>query len=233
MRYLLFLFTLFISLTLSAQNVRTTSTEYDKLTLDAVSVPIDAEMKVVEDHLDEFFDERYDIDIDRTDKDRGSIAYGAEQVVLPLVSPKAVNLYAKVAEAGDRASTVYLSFAFTPNDVVNERAHPESFRAGQSILEEFRTYFYDKYFGEQLEEAREELEDMRDDSSDDSKDAQKARKKIDKYERRIANFERKIEELRQEVGDELESAEEKAERARAIERRIRDLEAQRSRYLRR
>ena len=232
MRFSLLLLICLLTLPLAAQNTRATKTTYDKDGFAALSLGIDADHDEVEDKWDDFWDDRYEIDIDKLDKDRNSIAYKAEQVILPLVSTKAIDVYSKVEELSDTESRVYLTFAFSSADVVTERNHPQSYRAAQAILEEFRTYFYTSYFDEQMADVRKDLDDMRDDSTDDSEDAQKARKKIDKYEKKIADMQRKIEDLREEVGDELESAEEKAERARALEGRLRDLETRRARYLR-
>lgn len=227
--FLLFVATLLI-LPLSAQ-IRSGNITYDKTTMPSLRMTIDAPMDEVEDQWEDFWDDQYDVDIDKLDKDRNSIAYKAEQVSLPLVSQKNVNLYTKIAGL-ENSAEVALAFSFTSNDIVTERAHPDAYRAAESIMNEFRTRFYTKYFDEMIAEVRDDLDDARDDSQDDSKDAEKARKKIKKYRDKIEDYEEKIEEMRDEVGDELESSEEKARRARELETKLRDLQNKRSKYLR-
>ena len=219
-------------LSLSSLNAQVTDgrVTYDKSTFESLRLDIDADYKEVADEWEDFCKARYDVDFDKLDKDRGSIAMNAEQAIVPLVSSKNANLFSKVTGSDTRAE-VALAVTFTENDVVTRSTHTESYDAAKAIMMEFRTYFYSQYFDDKLEEARDELNDMRDDSTDDSKDAQKARKKIEKYEEKIAKYERKIQDMREEVGDELESAEDKAQRARELESRVRELERMRAKYL--
>ncbi len=203
---------------------------FDKTSMEAMRMEIDASPELVTDRWEEFWDDRYDVDIDKTDRDKMSTAFLAEQASIPLVSPKAFGLYSKV-EGNAEKSTVSLAVAFSDKDVATRDVHRESYVAAEAIMQEFRTYFYTSYFDEQLEEARKELDDIRDDSSDASEDAEKAQKKIRKYEDKMAKYQKKIDELRDDVGDELESAEEKAARAEEMARRVRDLEQRRARYL--
>lgn len=229
MKYLLILLFATFSYSIAAQ-VRTGPTEFDKTTMEALQMDIDADYKVVADVWEDFWDDRYDVDFDKLDKDRGSIAFKAEQASVPIISQKNADLFAKV---GGTVESSRLSFAisFTVNDVVTMQAHPKSFEAAKAIMLEFRTFFYTSYFDKKLEEAREDLEDIRDDSSDASKDAEKARSKIKKYEDKIAKYRDKIDKMREEVGDELETAEEKALRAQELENRIRDLVRMKAKYV--
>jgi len=229
MKYLATLIALFVSLTGTAQ-ITTGMAQYDKQTFESMSMTIDADYEVVADKWEDFWKDRYDVDFDKLDKDRGSFAMMADQASVPLISTKNANLFAKVSGT-ETKSEVDFAIAFTNNDVVTMKSHEKSFIAAKAIMSEFRTWFYTDYFDGRLEEARDELADMRDDRQDDSKDAAKARKKIKKYEEKIADYERKIEKMRTEVGDELESAEDKAKRAKELESRVRELERMRSRYL--
>ena len=232
MRPLFLLLLSALTLTLSAQrnNVKEGSAEFDKQRMSALQLDLDAGTDAVMDLWDEFWDDRYDIDVDKKDKDRQGTTYYAEQVSMPIVSDKNFDLWSKVSGSDER-STVSMAVAFTANDVVTRDKYRSSYDAASALLEEFRTYFYTQYFDERLEEARDELEDIRDDSQDASKDAEKARKKIAKMERKIEKLREDIEETRAEVGDELETAEEKARRAGELEQRVRELERMRSRYL--
>ena len=206
-------------------------TKFDKESYSSLRLTIDAPADEVEEAWEDFWDDKYDIDFDKLDKDRNSIAYRAEQVSLALISPKTMNLYSKVTDAENR-SDVALAIVFSANDVVTSSSYPEAYRAAETLLNEFRTTFYTKYFDERIADVRDDLEDMRDDSQDDSKDAEKARKKIEKYRKKIADYEEKIVDLREEVGDELESSEEKARRAEELQTRLRELEQRRAQYLR-
>ena len=235
MKNLLFLLLLITTLTttLAAQrraDISSAFTSFDKTSMEAMQMTLDAEPDRVMDLWDEFWDDRYDVDVDKIDRDKTSTAYKAEQVNLPLISSKAFDLYSKIGGSAER-STVSMAIAFTANDVATRDKHRDSYEAGEAIMNEFYTYFYSKYFDEKLEEARDDLDDIRDDSQDASKDAEKARKKIAKMERKIEKLREDIEETRAEVGDELQTAEDKAARARELEERVRELERQRARYL--
>ena len=229
MRFLSLLLCFTCTLTATAQISEGMAT-YDDKTLTSLRMTIDAPADEVEERWEEFWEDRYDIDIDKLDKDRNSMAYKAEQVRLALVSNKNLDLYSKVTDVDNR-SDIAVAFAYTDSDVISRGAYPDSYRAAESILTEFRTTFYQQYFDERIADVRKDLEDVRDDSRDDTEDAEKARRKIDKYKDKIAKYERRIEDLRDEVGDELESSEEMATRATELERKLRDLEQQRARYL--
>ena len=213
-----------------AATVTDGTTTYDKKTLPSMSIQLDAPVEMVYDIWDDFWDERYDIDIDRSDKDGDNIAYLAEQVPLRSLGDKNLDVYSSVGGNEQRA-TVHLSLAYAENDVITRTNHQGDYRTASAFLDEFRTYFYQRYFDEQLANKRDELADLRDDSQDASEDADKARKKIAKYEDKIEKYRRKIEDTREEVGDELQTAEEKSERVRALEAQLQDLERARKQYL--
>ncbi|WP_420460192.1 hypothetical protein [Neolewinella sp.] len=217
----------------SAQQAATITdgtTTYDKMTLPSMSIQLDAPVDVVYDIWDDFWDERYDIDIDRTDKDGDNIAYLAEQVPVRSLGDKNLDVYSSVG-GNEQRTTVNLSLAYAENDVITRTNHEGDYQTASAILQEFRTYFYQRYFDEKLTDTRDELADLRDDSQDASKDAEKARKKIEKYEDKIDKYQRKIEDARENVGDELQTAEEKSERVRQLELQLQELERTRKQYL--
>ncbi|WP_020570582.1 hypothetical protein [Neolewinella persica] len=231
MKYLLLLAFTISSLAGFAQ-VTSASTQYKKLNFESLRMTVDADYEIVAEQWEEFWKERYDVDFDNLDKEKASIAFLADQAAVPIISVKNANLYSKVGGT-DISSTVSLAVTYTENDVVTRNTYPQSYVAAEAIMLEFRTYFYTKYFDEQLAEVREALDDIRDDSSDASDDADKARKKIEKYEAKIRKFQDKIDKEREDLGDELETAEEKANRAKELERKLRELERDRARYLKR
>jgi|GEM_PF-2081647 len=226
----LFLLLLFISGASLCAQVTSRSVEFDKSNFDALQITIDADYEVVADVWEDFWEERYDVDFDKLDKDRASIALKADQASVPIISQKNADLFSKIGGTKEKA-TVSFAVTFTENDVVTRKTHAKSYDASEAIMTEFRTFFYTRYFDEKLEKARKELDDTRDDSSDDSKDAAKARRKIEKYEDKIEKLKSKIEDERREVGDELESAEMKARKAKELQERVRELEKMRARYL--
>lgn len=205
-------------------------TQFKKMNFDALRMTIDADYEVVAESWEDFWDERYDVDFDKLNKDKSSISFLAEQAVMPIISEKNANLYGKVGGT-DISSTVSFAIAYTENDVVTRISYPRSYEAAEVVMLEFRTYFYTRYYDEKLSAVRGELEDLRDDSSDASDDADKARRKIEKYEAKIRKYQEKIDKERENVGEELETAEEKAARARELERELRELERNRARYL--
>ncbi|MTB50919.1 hypothetical protein [Lewinella sp. W8] len=205
-------------------------TEFKKERYNSLNVSIDASYDLVADYLEDFWDDRYEIDVDKFDKDKNALALSAEQVGLPRISDKNFDLYLKAAESG-RSTTVSASVVFAENDVVTSQNHATAYRATEGILEEFYQYFYSRYFDEQMEEVRKELDDIRDDGQDATDDADKACKKIRKYEEKIAKLQRKIEKEREEVADELDTAEEKSRRSRELEDRLRELQRARAKYL--
>ena len=228
---LLSIFTLLLITNALSAQVQSAMTTYDDQTFPSLRLTLDAPAEEVGEQWEDFLDDRYDVDIDRLDKDRNSMAYRAEQVVLPLVGQKNLDIYTKVTDVDNRTD-VALALAYTAEDVVTKQAYPDAYSAAEAILNEFRTAFYTKYFDDQLADARDDLEDMRDDSQDDSKDAEKARRKIAKYRDKIDKYEERIIDLREEVGDELESSEDKALRAAELENRVREIERRRATYLR-
>lgn len=229
MKNFLILLAVIVALPMFAQ-VKTARTEFDKTTMESLRMDIDADYKEVADRWKDFWDDRYDVDFDKLDKDRNSITLKAEQAVVPIISAKNADLFAKFGGT-DESAKLSFAVAFTANDIVTETMHPRSFTAAQAIMLEFRTFFYTKYFDEKLEAAREDLRDIRDDGSDANKDAKKARSEIKKLEDKIAKYQDKIDEMRKELSDELETAEEKAKRAKELEKKVRDLERLRARYV--
>ena len=217
---------------LAQQNstVRATNTEYDQKTLPSMTVSIDAPVDEVYERWQDFWEDRYEIDIDRTDKDGNSIAYLAEQVRIPGMGDKGMDFYSNV-DGGDQNATVSISFAYSDQDVVTSQNHPQDYQIAEGALQQFVTEFYRTYFDEQLEEVQDELTDIQDDAQDASKDAQRAREKIEKYEEKIEKLRRKIEETREEVGDELRTEEEKARRVRELEEQLQQLRTRRTNYV--
>lgn len=206
------------------------TTEYDQRRLSSMTIALDAPVDAVYDRWEEFWEDRYDIDIDRTDKDGSSIAYLAEEIQLPGVSTAPVALYSNV-DGTDQRSTVSISVA-TGDDMVITRSNDASaFEGASTKLREFQTYFYTRYFDERITDLRDDLEDARDDREDASSDATKAREKIRKYEEKIADLREKIEETREEVGEELEAAEENERRVLDLEAELQRLEQSRRKYL--
>ncbi len=206
------------------------STEYDKKTLPSLVLSIDAPVDAVYEPWQDFWEERYSIDIDRADKDRNSIAYLAPQVSVPAVGEKNVDLYTNVY-GDDQGSKVALSLAYSDSDVVNRAKYPSAYAAGKALLEEFRTYFYTTYFDNRISETREALESMKEDSADASKDVEKARSKIEKYEKRIDKLRGKIDDAREEVGDDLQTSEDKTIRIRQLEDQLQQLQQSRRTHL--
>lgn len=217
---------------LSAQSTdtRNSTTEYDRKTMPSVTLTLNASVEEVYDRWDDFWDDRYEVDIDRTDKDGNSIAYLAEQVSLTKISDKRVDVYSNV-DGGEQSASVSMTLAFADDDIVTAANHPAAFRAASGLLDEFRNYFYQRYFDEALAETQEELEEVRDDTEDASDDARKAREKIEKYEKKIEKLREKIEDTREEVGEELQTEEEKARRVRELEDRLQQLQRDRKNYL--
>ncbi len=233
MKYPLYVLVTLISFPLAAQrtaDIQDGNTEYDKKTLPSLILTLEAPVDAVYEPWQEFWEERYAIDIDREDKDGNSIAYLAPQVNLPGVSEKNLDLYTNVY-GDERGSQVAVSMAFSETDVVDRNKYPTGYAASRAVLEEFRTYFYTAYFDKRVEEVTDALEDVRDDSQDASKDAEKARSQIEKYENKIEKLRRKIEDTREEVGDELQTAEEKATRVRELEDELRTLQVSRRKYV--
>ncbi|TXF88582.1 hypothetical protein FUA23_14030 [Neolewinella aurantiaca] len=229
MKYLFILLFTAYGFMLNAQ-VKSGITEFDKTSMSSLSMDLDADYEEVADVWEDFWKDRYDVDFDKLNKNRSSISYEAEQAVVPIISQKNADLYAKFGGTTESAR-VSFAIAYTANDVVTEEAHPKQYEAARAIMLEFRTFFYTQYFDEKLEKAREDLDDIRDDSSDASKDAEKARSKIEKYESKIEKYQEKIEKMRNEVGSDLETAEEKAKRAQELESKVRELERLRARYV--
>jgi hypothetical protein len=229
MKNILMLILLISSYALIAQ-VTSAPTQFKKMNFEALRMTIDADYELVADKWEDFWQERYDVDFDKLDKGKASIAFLADQAVMPIISQKNANLYSKVGGT-EISSTVSFAIAYTENDVVTQISYPQSYQAAEAVMLEFRTHFYTQYYDEKLSAVRESLEDLRDDSSDASSDADKARRKIEKYEAKIRKYQDKIDKERENVGDELETAEQKAAKAKELERTLRELQRERSRYL--
>jgi len=229
MKYLLSLFCCLASIGLFAQ-VSVKNVSYKKQAMESLQLIIDAEKGEVEDVWDDFWDDRYNIDVDKFDNDKKGTAYLAEQVSVPLISVKNFDLYSKIEDRSEK-SAVSMAVSFASGSSINKVSNREAFDAAEAIMIEFRTYFYTKFFDEKLSVVREELADIRDDSQDANKDAIKARGKIEKYEDKIAKFKEKIEKEREKAGDEFETAEEKSRRAKELADRVRSIEQMKAKYL--
>ena len=226
------LFLTLVSTGIYAQSGRVTetTTEYDKKRLASQTLALDAPVEAVYDIWQDFWEDRYDVDIDRTDKDGSNIAYLAEDLSLSDISSKSFDLYSSV-DGTDKVSTVSVSIGYDGDQVATSQNDPTAFRAAADKLMEFRTFFYTRYFDDRIATVRESLEDAKEEQEDASGDAEKARKQIAKYEKKIEDLRRRIEKTREDVGEELEAAESSEARVRELEEELRQLQSSRTNYV--
>ena len=101
MKNLLLLLALAFTIGLNAQ-ITSRSVQFDKMNFEALQTNIDANYETVADVWEDFWEERYDVDFDKLDKDKASITFKAEQASVPLISQKNADLFSKVLSKVDR-----------------------------------------------------------------------------------------------------------------------------------
>lgn len=227
-----FLFAFLLVSTVSAQRskVMSTTATYEKDAMAAQSITLDAGRSKVQDLWDQFWDERFDVDIDRFDREKSSASYLSEEVIVSTISDKTMDVLSKVSGSSNR-SEVQLSIRFGYDMVVDNNKFPMEFKKAGMILDDFQTYFYERYFSEKITDLKDRLEDVRDEKEDAADDQSKASKKIAKYQDKIRKYEEKIIEEREEMGEERTVEASKADRLRELEKELSELERMRRRYV--
>lgn len=235
MNYLKFSFFLFVScllLPLFAQRsaVKPVTATFNEQSVPSQSITLDAGKDKVEDLWDQFWDDRFDVDIDRSNRDKNSTTYLAEAVTVNIVSDKTMDVLSNVIGSENR-SEVQLTVRFGYDVVVDQNTFPVEYGKTGMVLDDFQTYFYDRYFGERIAEVKDRLADVQDDKEDAVEDQSKAASKIRKWEDKILKYEEKIADARAEIGDEESIEASKADRVKELERELAELERMRRRYV--
>ncbi|PHI19514.1 hypothetical protein CEQ90_12510 [Lewinellaceae bacterium SD302] len=220
--------------TLSAQSrsrVQATMTEYDNQTMASQEITINASQDEVEESWDDFWSDRYDVDVDKADKNRNSITYKSEAAEVSALSNKTMDIYSKLTKLGDNRTGVSLALSFGYDLVATAEKYPDEYQRASTVLDDFQTYFYKRHYDEKIEELRDQLNDVRDDREDAADDQSKASKKIRKYQDKIKKLEEKIADAREEIGEESITEEEKMMRVKELEEKMRMLERERRAYV--
>lgn len=226
----LFLSATFTLTSAFAQAKAITSTTFDKASLAAHEITIEAPADIVIDLWDDYWDDRYDVDIDREDRNREREVYNAKGVTVEAISEKQVDVYSKVAEIDDNTSKVSLGIGLGYDVYASADNFSSSYNTAGEILSAFEPYFYQKYYGEKLSGLKEQLEDARDEKSDLESDLEKSNRRIERWEEDIVKLREDIEKERKEISEARSSMTEQTTKVQQLESDVREMEQLFSRW---
>ncbi|MEM7574237.1 MAG: hypothetical protein AAF433_15130 [Bacteroidota bacterium] len=205
--------------------------DYDGNVYTATQINLEIPQDKVKDYWDNYWDERFDIDVDREDRNRRSEVFLAEEVSIPAVNDKSFDLWSKLTELDEVKTTVSLTFSFGYDISANPENYPVAYRKSQEYLDEFSAFAYERYFDEQIEELQSQLNDLRDDREDAVDDQQKSNRRIERWMEKIEKLEGRIADERAEINEEENIEVNKEQRIAELERDLSSLERRKRSYL--
>lgn len=195
--------------------IEQTTVEYDKQSVDALTVTMKPERKDIQKAFDDWMDDRYDINMKGGGLFSDKNFRQAEAVSIPAISPDNVTLYTKTEERnGETRMTIFASRGL--GNFVEEDEY-SAFTGLEDIFDGFLSSYLPEYYDERVAEAREELEDLREDVAD-------AEKTIRKNEDDIRKLEKENEEKRNEIAklkNDISEAEKMLDKREEIKREVR------------
>lgn len=200
-RPLLLLFALLLSIAAQAQNIRVseTSTLMDKTNMNVAAVEIDAPRERVEEILIDYLEDRYSIDMDKKDKDKSYVTWQADQVDITALNNGKIDLWAKVAAMSDTRTNVMLAASKGYDNSISSANDDRGYRNLEIITENFSTYFYQKYYNNQVEVVNDKVKEVVDNRDDLTKESAKLTKDIANKEEEIVKLQKEIEEAKQQI----------------------------------
>ncbi len=203
MRTFIFYFFLIFSVPFTALNaqVRTVSNiQFEESSMHAQHVNLQASEDKAVDIWIEFWDERYDVKLEREANNRKRQIFKAYQVKVSDISDKQLDIYSKVVPKGDQQTVIYMGIGFGYEVYAGPDRFPEAYQATEGVMGAFENYFYNALYGNQVAELEDKLEDIKDEKKDLQRDLEKEQKRIDKWKSKIEKYQERIDESQSEKG---------------------------------
>lgn len=194
---------LFLNFT-AAQIQMVSKMSFEDAEMSAYQIDINIAPDQVIDLWDEFWDDHYNIDVDREDRNREREIYLAKEVSAEAISNKPFDIYSLLTTTAEDKTTVSLGFGLGYDIYAGKDQFQEVFQSAERILNEFEAFSYQKFYRQRVADWQKQLEDAREEKADLEED--------------IAKRESKIEDLVKDINDlrnDLEKARKKNEEARA------------------
>lgn len=214
----------------SAQAQMVSKVSFEDVEMAAYQIEINIAPDRVINLWDDFWDDRYNVDVDRDDRNRDREIYLAEEVEVEAISDKPLDVYSMLTTTEKDKSTVSLGFGVGYDVFASKDQFGETFAAAERILNEFEAYSYQKFYRQQIEEMQKELEDARDEKVDLEEAIAKRDSKIEDWQRDIEKLENDIEKAREDNKSAQSDLPEKMERVNTLERDLRAAEQMLTRW---
>lgn len=227
------LFTLSIIFTLnivSAQARMVNEASFDKVSMAAYEIQIDVAPDRVIDLWDDFWDDRYKVDVDREDRNRNREIYMAKEVTVESISDKQIDIYSSITTTDEERAKVSLGFGVGYDVYVNQENFGTIFAAAERILNEFEAYSYQTVYSKIVEEREKMLKDAIDEKEDLQDDIKKNESDIESAQKKIADLESEIKKAQQDNEEARKKVVSTAERVSKLEVELRDAKQKLSKW---
>jgi len=214
---------LFLNLA-SAQAKMVSKVSFEDAEMAAYQIEINIAPDRVIDLWDDFWDDRYGVDVDRDDRNRDREIYLAKEIKVDDISDKPLDVYSMLTTTEKDKSTVSLGFGVGYEVFASKDQFSETFAAAERILNEFEAYSYQKYYHQQVEEWQKKLEDARDEKVEVEEAIAKRESNIEDWRRDIEKLENDIEKARKENISAQNELSEKKESVDSLEKELRAAE---------
>ncbi|WP_020539209.1 hypothetical protein [Lewinella cohaerens] len=213
-----------LSISALAQSQAINKVSFEDVEIAAYQININIAPDRVIDLWDEFWDDRYNVDVDREDRNREREIYLAKKIQVESISSKSLDVYSKLTTTAKDNTTVSLGFGVGYDVYASKDQFSDTFAAAERILNEFETYSYQKFYSQQVEEWQKQLEDAKEEKVEVEEEIAKREDKIEGWQKDIEDLERDIEKARKEMEADRDNLPEKIKRMNALEEKLRTAE---------
>jgi predicted nucleic acid-binding Zn-ribbon protein len=208
----------------SAQSQMIDKVSFEDAEMAAYQIEISIAPDRVIDLWDEFWDDHYNVDVDRDDRSRDREIYLAKEVKVEAISEKQIDVYSRLSTTEKDKTTVSLGFGVGYDVYANKDQFSDIFAAAERILNEFEAYSYRKFYSQRMEEWQKELEEAREEKAEVEEDIAKRESKIASWKKDIEDLESDIAKARKENKAAQNNLPEKIKRVNTLERELRAAE---------
>ncbi len=199
-------------------------TAFDDRQMNAHHLILEADLENVKTYWEQYWKERYDVDFDREERKREMQILRAEAVMVPTLSDRRADLFAKIDSENKDRTHLYFAIALGYDIAAGPTQYSDIYENGRSVMRDFEPYFYQTYYDDQISDVRAELEDIRDDREDAEDRRGDRRDQIDHWQRDIERREKKIRKARAALADGRGDSEDAEERSKEIDEWQREIE---------
>lgn len=185
--------------TLEKQEIRLNNDEKR----DAIQVVCDPSVDQVRSAFDEYMDDYHDVKMNTGNLFGKHRVIEAEGIQLDAISPKQMNLYARIIENGDFTELSVFG-RFGPDTFITKENYPATYEKIEDLVMHFSSVFIPIYFRNSILEQRDKLADLREDIKD-------LERNISKNKDRIVKLQKENREMGEErliLGKDIEKVEE-------------------------